>query len=202
MKPLLFALPAATLLAGAAFVSAQPAAHEDRRRAVGDWLVEHVAEDDGGLVVRMSREGDDYRLEYREAFWRGNYGPARGFQAARLNCARGGEAGGPDEAPQLAAGEVRRRFADDLAECGASPQEVDAALRGLEGAYALASDWAEEAAAATRAEAEAIADFGNDMMADDNMAMDFDGNMTVDTNMTMDEGPANSSEDPPFRSAR
>lgn len=176
----------ATALAGGAMVSAQPADERvDRRRAVGDWLVESVAESDGGLVVRMIREGEGYRLEYGEAFWRGNSGPVRRFAGERGNC--GGVAeGGADVDAELTAAEVRRRLAEQLSGCGADAREVAAALQGMERAFEIASTWAAEAAAMTAAEAAAIAAYGDDNMAMDvNMA--WDDNMAVDMNMSAED---------------
>ena len=41
-----------------------------------------------------------------------------------------------------------------------APRRIEAALAGLERAYALTAAWADEAAARTAAEAQAIADYG------------------------------------------
>jgi len=161
----------ATAVASGAMVSAQPADERvDRRRAVGDWLIEYVAESDGGLVVRMSRDGDGYRLKYHEAFWRGNYGPVRDISTERRDCGGGGEESGAGADPTLEAGELRRRFTDQLADCGAGEPEIAAALEDLEQAFEIASGWAAEAAATTAAEAAAIAAYGEDMSADTNVA--------------------------------
>ena len=162
----------ATALAGGAMVSAQPAEDErvDRRRAVGGWLVEFVSESDGGYVVRMSRDGDDYRLKYHEVFWRGNYGAVRSITTRLLDCGGSGEESGADADPTVVAAELRRRFADQLADCGAEQAEIAAALRDLEPAFAVASNWAGEAAAMTAAENAAIAAYG-----EENMAMDMNG---------------------------
>ena len=180
----------AAFLAGATILSAQPLppAPEDRRRALGDWLVEHVGEEDGGRIVRLTREADDYRVEYHFAFWRGNAGPVRGGSVFRLNAMCGAMESRPDAAAEPPAAQVRAELADHLDRCGIAPADAAAALGGFERAYALASAWAEEAAAATAAEAAAIADYGADMIADENMVMDMDAavdmNATVDANMT------------------
>lgn len=171
-----------TGLAGAAILAAQPAPGEDRRRAVGDWLIEDVAEEDGGRIVRMTRTADDYSLEYHVSFWRGNARPNRGASAQRLTCLRGGEEGGTEAADAAQASALRARLADYLAACEASPQEAEAALEGFERAFALASAWAEEAEAATAAEAAAIANYGMEMTTNANLAMD----MAMDTNMIVD----------------
>lgn len=154
----------ATALAAGSAVSAQSADERvERRRAVGGWLVEYVAESDGGLVVRMGRDGEGYRLHYHEVFWRGNYGPARSVASRWRDCGGGGEESGEDAAPMLEGGELRRRFAAQLAQCGADGPQIRTALRDLERAFAIASAWTAEAAAATAAEAAAIAAYGNDM---------------------------------------
>jgi len=169
MRPRTFILAAVLIssaLAGAAMVSAQsPDERVERRRTVGDWLVEYVAENDGGLVVRMSREGGGFRLRYHEAFWRGNYGPARSVTTALGDCGGGGEESGVDASPTLEAAELRRRFAEHLATCGAEGREIAAALAYLEQAFAIASIWVAEAEATTDAEATAIAAYGEDNMA-------------------------------------
>lgn len=186
-RPRRLALAAVSLagMAGAVIALAQPDGARDRRRAVGDWLVEDVAEDDGGRIVRMTRTADDYSLEYHASFWRGNSAPARGASAQRLNCMRGGEEGGDDRARDPRAPELRARLAGYLAECEIPPGEVDAALEGFERAFALASVWAREAAAATAAEAAAIADYGAE--ANINMSMDANLGRAID-----DTTPANS----------
>ena len=180
------ALPLAALAAGA-LASAQPFAEvEDRRRAVGDWLVEHVGEEDGGRLVRMIRESGDYSVDYRIAFWRGNAGPVRGGSVLRLNGMCGGFESRPDPAADVPADEVRAELARHLASCGVGDEEAASTLEGLERAYALVSAWAGEAAAATAAEAAAVAEYGADPMADENMAMPADDNMVIDMNMTAD----------------
>ena len=153
----------AIALAGGATVSAQSEDERiERRQTVGGWLLEYVAESDGGLVVRMGREGEGYRLHYHEVFWRGNYGPARSVTSRWRDCGGGGEESGENAAPALEAGALRRRFADQLAECGADETEIGTALRDLEPAFAIAAAWTAEAAAATAAEAAAIAAYGNE----------------------------------------
>ncbi len=184
MKPRALSLAAPlllTALAGAAILAAQPAPAEDRRRAVGDWLVEDVAEEDGGRIVRMTRDADDYRLEYHMSFWRGNSGPNRSASAQRFTCMRGDGEGGDEARAEVNPAGLRARLAAYLAACEASPQEVEAALQGFERAFALAAAWGEDAEASTAAEAAAIADYGMEM-TDANLSMD----MAVDTNATVD----------------
>jgi hypothetical protein len=154
----------ATALTGGATLSAQSEDERvERRQAVGGWRVEYVAESDGGLVIRMRREGEGYRLRYHEVFWRGNYGPSRSVTSQWRDCGGGGEESGENADQSLEASELRRRFAGQLAECGAGEAEIAAALETLEPAFAVAAAWTAEAAAATAAEAAAIAAYGNDM---------------------------------------
>ena len=183
-RPLTLALPLlAASFAGGSFLAAQPFAEvEDRRRAVGDWLVEHVGEEDGGRLVRMTREGDDHNVEYRIGYWRGNPGPVRGGTVMRLNGVCGDYESPVDPAP-LPAAAVRAELADRLAACGVADAQAAATLQGLERAYALVAAWAEEAAAVTAAEAEAVADYGMDM--------GMDADMTVtDMNYSAESDPA------------
>jgi len=168
------ALPLVALAAGA-LASAQPfAAPEDRRRAVGDWLVEHVGEEDGGRLVRMIREGEDYSVDYRIAFWRGNAGPVRGGSVLRLNGMCGGFESRPDPAADVPADEVRAELARHLASCGVGDEAAASTLEGLERAYALVSAWAGEAAALTAGEAGAVVGYGADMGVGENMSLDAD----------------------------
>jgi hypothetical protein len=186
----------ATAVAGGAMVSAQAIDDErvDRSQLVGGWLVEFVSESDGGYVVRMSRDGDDFRLRYHEAFWRGNYGPIRGVSTERRDCGGGGEESGENADPTLEAGDLRRRFVEQLAQCGAGVAEVAAALRDLEPAFEVASGWAAEAAAMTAAENAAIAAYGEENVAMD-MNMAWNENMAIEVN-SMDESHWTNSVEP------
>ncbi|HYG28799.1 MAG TPA: hypothetical protein VD887_01140 [Allosphingosinicella sp.] len=141
---------------GTAAIAAGPPSG-DRHRRVEGWLVEDVAESDGGRVVRMTRTSGPYRLEYHAAFWRGNHGTIQHVSAIGAACG-GSEALDPH--PIYHVSEIRARLAAALAECAAPPRAVRAALRGLDPAYALARAWSSEANSATAAEAAAIADYG------------------------------------------
>lgn len=143
-------------LAGGAIVAAQPGSR-DRHRTVEGWLVEDVAEEDGGRLVRMSRTSGPYRLEYHAAFWHGNDGVIQHVSAIGAGC---GGSGAPDRHLIFHVDEIRARLAAGLAECAAPPGAVRAALRGVEPAYLLALAWSRDAAAATAAEAAAIANYG------------------------------------------
>lgn len=147
---------AAPMLAATA---AQAAA--DRQRTIGSWLVESVAEDDGGRTVRLSRWERGYSLHYQIWYWRGN---SRTFRRAEIvwgNCARGGEEGLDDTANPGAAA-VRAALMERLGWCEVPPRHVAAALQGFERAFNLADAWGLEAEAATAAEAEAIANYGSE----------------------------------------
>lgn len=152
----IFALSGALLLAAlatGAIVAAQPGAR-DRHRTVAGWLVESVAEEDGGRLVRMTRTSGPYRLEYHAAFWHGNDGVIQRVSATGAGC------GSDDELDRhliVHVREIRARLAAGLAECAAPPSAVRAALRGLDPAYALARAWHAHAFVATHAEAAAIA---------------------------------------------
>lgn len=130
----------------------------DRHRTVQGWLVEDVAEDDGGRLVRMTRTAGGWRVEVYAAFWHGNDGIIREVSAAGpAGCGNGEQL---DRHRTPAAAGLRALLTRTLSDCGASPATVRAALRGLEPAYALADAWSAEAAAATAAEAARIADYG------------------------------------------
>lgn len=140
---------------GAARLAAQPDRVEIRHRQVAGWLVEAFAESDGGRLVRMSRIAQGARLQFEAAFWRGNDGSIRAMLVERSDCTNGEEIGRHIvlEAPAL-----RALFAAALADCAVPPRGIEAALGGIDAAYALTRAWADEAEAATAAEARAIAD--------------------------------------------
>ena len=126
---------------------------------VAGWQVEDLAEQDGGRLVRMRRESGGYRLQFQAAFWRGNAGR---IQATLVEYSDGtnGDTIARDARPRVA--EIRALLTRHLGDCGASRSRIAAALRGIEPAYRLASAWADEAEAATAAEAEAIANEGSE----------------------------------------
>ena len=157
----------------AGIASAQPFPPEppDQQRAVAGWLVEHAAESDGGRIVRLTRAHDDYRIEYYVAFWRGNSGPYSGTSITGSEGSCGGETWRRDDAGDVWRAEtdvpglgrtVRASLAESLAQCGARPAEVRAALAGFDRAFALAAEYAEVGRLATLAEIEAIVNYGRD----------------------------------------
>jgi hypothetical protein len=187
------AVAAGAGLAGATMLTAQ-SIHDEQRRAVGDWLVEHVAESNGGRIVRMTHNNDAYNAEYQLAFWPGNEGIVRGAYAGQLNC-MGGSSGGIADVGGEAPAAVRAELAEHLAGCEVPPERIEAALQGFERAFALTLDWAGDAAAA--AVESAAADSGTDMMMDTNMAMEMnpeDMAMDMDVNATTNMNYTNSTE--------
>lgn len=153
-------------VAGAAGASTQPDERVDRRQIVAGWIVEDVSETDGGLMVRMIRQGEDYRLEWSTSYWRGNGGPVSGATLQRGDCASGDASAIQDPSVELTAAALRDRFAEYLAECEIPAVEAANILEGFEPAFALASGWAAEAEAATAAENAAIAAYGSEPEAD------------------------------------
>lgn len=160
MKPLRRLLPAllaAALCAGTAW-AAEPV-QGDRSRTIRGWLVEDRAEPDGGRLVQLSRTTQGLRLQYSAAFWRGNGGRLHSTLVERSDCTAG-ESLDRNAVPDAKA--VRALLTAHLAECAAPSRRIEAALRGLEPAYALAQAWARDADAAIAAEAAAIAEHGRE----------------------------------------
>ena len=157
-----------------------PPQPEDQRRAVGGWLVEHLAESDGGRIVRMTRVHDDRVLEYYVSFWRGNGGPlSHASIGSGADCGTSGD-WRRDPASDIWRAEddlpgvtrtVRATFAQALAACGATPEEITATLAGFENAFALAAEWSEVGRLATLAEIDAIANYGRQAGSDDTNAL-------------------------------
>lgn len=165
---LLLAWPAG---GGALHAQPFPPAPPDERKRVAGWQIEHVAEEDGGRLVRMVRRSGGLRLSYHVAFWRGNGGPLSSLSIERrgASCAGGswrrdqdGDVWRPEADAAPAARNVRARLAEAIAECGLPPGPASAALAGFDLAFGTAFDWAETARLATLAEAEAIANYGRE----------------------------------------
>jgi hypothetical protein len=196
-----FGFAALTLLA--LVPAALSAQSDERRRAVGDWLVEDVYDDGGGRILRVSRESGDYRLEHHLSFGPGQtaYG-SQGFLVWRFNCGQGGEEslGGGLAAVEPAA--VRTRLAGYLERCETPDAEAAELLRGFERALRLAAEWGAEtevaaaeapildndmamAADAIENAADALEDAA-DMSMDMNVDMATDMDMSVDMNSTAD----------------
>ena len=192
------ALAAASLVAlgGAALVAAQPTWETgERRRAVGDWLVEDVVDPGHGWDVSLRREADEYSLSYLirlNALEGGS--PVEVFEVVRLNCGQGGgEAieGGRNYGER---DRVRARLVEYLVRCELPPEEAEAALEGFERAFALAAGWADARAAeiaANQAAGSPDGEMSTDMHSADSMDMAIDMNATdmdvaTDTNFTAD----------------
>jgi len=159
----------------------------ERRRAVGDWMVEDVAEDTS-RAVHIRREEGDYSIDYHLWLEPGSDRvSAHGFLIGRLNCARGGE---ESVAGSIDAAAVRRRIEEYLGGCDAPPQDVAALLQGYDRAFELAHQWADERAAEMAnmdsTAAEMAAD--NAMMAASNVA-ETDAN-AAEATLSMDAGSA------------
>ena len=185
---LCLAASAAILVAVPVALSAQS---DDRRRAVGDWLVEDVRDEDGGRTLRLLHEDGDYSLDYHVSFTPGaaSY-PSQGFMVWRLNCGQGGEESLDGGLDSLEARTIRGRLVQYLDRCTAPAAERDAMLRDFDRAFALLAEWAPESQAAALAE-EGMDAAGNaiDMAGEivENMAdMALDETMSTDMNMAMD----------------
>lgn len=167
VRRLLPVLLAAGLGAGVAWAG-QPSGG-DRSRTIKGWLVEDVAEQDGGRLVQVSRASKGLRIQYSAAFWRGNDGRIQSTLVEVSDCTNGETL---DRHAVPDAKTVRALIAAHLRECAVPPRRIEAALRGFEPAYALALTWARDAEAATIAEVEAIA--GHSRETDDAMPNDPD----------------------------
>jgi hypothetical protein len=145
------------LMPAASALAAPPHHGENRLRAVGGWIVEDRAEQDGGRLVELRRETGGIHIRYSAAFWRGNDGRIQSFLVERSDCTNGDEIGRyiVPEARTL-----RALLAGALNLCAVPPRRIAVVLAGLERAYALTLAWSRDAEAATAAEAAAIADDG------------------------------------------
>ena len=161
------------MIAAAAGSGAQAEQDErvERRRIVEGWLVEQVDEMDGGIMVRMNRQGrfdkgKAYRLMWWTSYWRGNGGPIRGAELALGDCASGEPGSVRDARIKPEPDEVRARFSLYLAECRATAIEAAAVLEGFGAAFTVAEPWMRETEAFIAAENEAIANYGASTEAD------------------------------------
>ncbi len=186
---LCLAASAAMLIVVPVALSAQS---DDRRRAVGDWLVEDVGDDEGGRTVRMTREDGDYSLDYHMNISPGAADFAsQGFMVWRLTCGQGGEESLDGGHSGVAAPATRARIADYLARCETPRRDAEALLRDFDRAFALLTEWAATApdlmAVGNAVEAAAAAAENAAMSAEHGDGGDVD--MTMDMNATdMDMG--------------
>jgi hypothetical protein len=136
------------------------AAAGDRRQAVAGWQVESRSEEDGGRLVRLSRRGRGWRFEYHLAFWHGNGGVIIGATFRRGDC-RSGDADAI-QLPEAALGResLDGHIDDYLRECPLPASQAAVLRSGVDAAWPIFSAWAQEAAEATLAEAEAIEHYG------------------------------------------
>jgi hypothetical protein len=157
---------------------ASSAQDEERRRAVGDWLVEDVFDDNGGRILRMTRESGDYRLDYHLNLGGGlPEDLSQGFLVWRLNCGQGGEESLGGGTSGIEAAAVRRRLTDYLARCDTPESEAADLMRDFDRGFSLLSEW--------RAEAEAVwGDVENAAAAAEAAADSMELNMTDDMGMT------------------
>ena len=183
-----FAGTAALLILAPVALSAQDG---ERRRAVGDWLVEDTFDEAGSRILRISRESGDYRLDYHRNLGGGlPEDQSQGFLVWRLNCGQGGEeslagTGGAEAA------EVRRRFADYLVRCDTPQAEAADLMRDFDRGFALLTEWRAEAEAVWGSieNAAAAAEAAADSMDADRSVIDGMGEVDMsDMNMTVDDG--------------
>jgi hypothetical protein len=204
---LCLAASAAILIVAPVALSAQS---DDRRRAVGNWLVEDVGDGDGGRAVRMTREDGDYSIDYHVSFAPGAADhPSQGFMVWRLTCGQGGGES-LDGASAGQARVIRGRLVDYLERCDAPANERESLLRDFDRAFALLAEWAGEARtavaagdsleaaadamdAADNAFAAAANDMAMDYAADMNMSTDMNAATDMDMDMDMDMNMANMS---------
>lgn len=194
-----FGLAAALILLALAPV-ALSAQSDERRRAVGDWLVEDVYDDGGGRILRLSRETGDYRLDYHL-----NLGPndaaygSQGFLVWRLNCGQGGEESIAGGLAGVEAADAGRRLTDYLTRCETPDADAAELMDGFDRALALAVEWgAETEATAAVTAAESAADSAVDNavdMAGEAVENSADAIDMSATDMSMDMNAADTSMD-------
>lgn len=190
----LAAVAATALLGAAALLAAQPSWETgERRRAVGDWLVEDVADPGHGWMVGLSREADEYSLGYHIQLNALEAPPVEIYQVVRLNCGRSGGASIGDGRAYGDRDQVRAQLVGYLVECEMTPEAAEEAVQGFDRAFALAADWAdarEAEMAASRAAGSPDAEMSTDMNAMDmDMALDMNAtemDMATDMNWTAD----------------
>lgn len=191
------AMSAFALLGGAAPFAAQPSSKTrehwttgERRRAVGDWLVEDAADPGHGWEVSLQREADEYMIHY-QILLNGLGAPrVEGYEVLYLDCDRHGGEGIESGRPER--DRPRDQMVDTLVSCAMPREAAEAAVQGFERAYALADRWADEREvemAAYQAAAAAEEEMSIDMNAADSMDMAVDMNAT-EMNWTADVDPS------------
>ena len=179
----IFAATAAFLVLAPVALSAQS---DERRRAIGDWLVEDASDEAGNSILRISRESGDYRLDYHLNLASGFPGEfSQGFLVWRLNCGQGIEEGFPAGAAGVDPAAVRRRIEDYLGRCGTPQAEAAELMRDFDRGMALLAQWATERQARWGS-AENAADAAE--AAADSMELNMTDDMGMaDMNYTADE---------------
>ena len=182
------AVSAFVLLGGAALLAAQPSSETsehwttgERRRAVGDWLVEDAADPGHGWEVSLQREADEYIIHYQILLNALEAPTVENYEVLYLDCDRHGGEGIEGGRPHGAHDRVSDRVVDTLVGCGMTPEAAGEALQGFERAYALAARWADEREAEMAAERAAAGAEGA-MSSEINVAESMD--MAVDMNAT------------------
>jgi hypothetical protein len=167
MRRLALLTTAAFLLVGAGQGTTPPPRHTylipDTRRVVQGWHVTNLAEEDGGRLVRMTRNVGRIVLIYQISYWRGNYGP---YAHASVDLPNGNgcasddwqrdsgsrDMWSPETHLPARSRAIRAVFTSGLSECHIAPARIAAALRGFDAAFALTSRWAELSRRSTLAE--------------------------------------------------
>jgi hypothetical protein len=133
-----------------------------RGEAVSRFRVQSASEGDGGRFVRLSRRSAGWRFEYRLSFWHGNGGVVVGGLFRRGRCRSGDADGLQEPVAAMSRASLDDRLAGYLRECPLPPAQEAALRRGLDAAWPDFSARVGEAWATTQAEAEAIANYGEE----------------------------------------
>jgi len=133
-----------------------------RRESVAGVRVEEVDQMVGGTLVRLSRRGRGYRIEYYLEFWRGNGGVVVGAEFRSGDCLSGDSSNIEPTDQAMTRADFDRRLADYLAECPLGAAREADLRRRLDAAWPTFSDFAQEALAAVEAEIQAIVDYGRE----------------------------------------
>jgi hypothetical protein len=145
------AVSAFALLGGAGLFAAQPSSETsehwttgERRRAVGDWLVEDAADPGHGWEVSLQREADEYMIHY-QILLNGLGAPrVEGHEVLYLDCDRHGGEGIESGRADGEHDRPRDWVIDTLVSCAMTREAAEEAVQGFERAYALADRWADE----------------------------------------------------------
>ena len=182
----LAAASAFAVLGGAALLAAQPSSETsehwttgERRRAVGDWLVEDAADPGHGWEVSLQREADEYMIHYQILLNALQAPTVENYEILYLDCDRHGDEGIESGRPYGEHDKVSDRVVETLVSCAMPREAAEEAVQGFERAYALATRWADEREAEMAAERAAGGGEG-EMSTEINVAESMD--MAVDMN--------------------